>query len=172
MLKSEIRRRRELEIISKLDKGGIMTIDQLRAIDAGGLGAGGRHNALRVLREMEDSGMVASKRVGMKLFSSDIRSRFGFWEHTLMRNDFLIERDWFDICRMEIPIRVGGEIVLRADAGVFLNGEWLFIEVDRRQSRKANIQKIEKYKELKLNFMVVCYKERAGHFRGCMLHEC
>lgn len=81
-----------------------------------------------------------------------------------MRNDFLIEKGWFDICRMEIPIKRNGELILRADAGVQIDGKWLFIEVDRRQSKRANMEKVRKYTELGLDFIVVCYKERARHF--------
>ena len=154
MLKSEIRRIREDRILSQLDKGGIMTVEQLRKVTD--LGVGGRANALRVLREMERSGLVVSKHVGVKLFSSDLRSRFGFREHTLMRNDFLIDRGWFELCKVEVPIRKGGEVVLRADAGVFMQGEWLFIEIDRRQTRRANLAKFDIYKDLGLKFVVVC----------------
>lgn len=164
LIKSEIRRRREDRIVTQLDKLGVATVEQLRAVTD--LGRGGRANALRVLREMERDGFIVSKHVGVKLFSSDLRSRFGFWEHILMRNDFLIDRGWFEFARMEVPIRKGDEVVLRADAGIFLNGKWKFIEIDRRQSRRANIQKIEKYKELNLDVVFVCYEERKGHFEG------
>lgn len=157
-----------MDIISKLEKGKILTAEQLLRMDAGGLrsGGGGKKNVLRVMREMEADGLVSSKRVGTKLFG-EVGSRFGFWEHTLMRNDFLIDKGWFDVCQMEMPIRRngGGGVVVRCDAGVNIMGQWHFIEVDRRQEKRANIQKIEKYKELEdggvdFELWIICYSER------------
>lgn len=85
-----------------------------------------------------------------------------------MRNDFLISKGWFASSRMEIPIRSRGNIVLRADAGVLIEGEWLLIEVDRKRKKKDNIQKIEKYKELNVlgQLLVVCYEGRADFWRN------
>lgn len=165
MLVSERRKRRELDITSKLAKGRIMTGQQLWEVDAGGLRSGGGkvRNCMRVLREMEREGKVFSKRMNVKLFSLD--NKFGFWEHQLMLNDFLISRGWFDLCRMEVPIKRDGEIVLRADAGIFLNGEWFMIEVDRTQKKKVNLEKIGKYKELDIKFGVVCYPEREAFWK-------
>lgn len=169
--KAELRKKRELEILSKLDKGGIMTIDQLMALGAGGLDKGSRRNALRVLREMEKDGLVTSKNVGRKLFSSDKGSRFGNWEHTLMRNNFLIQRGVFDKCKMEIPVKRNGKVELVADAGWQDERGWILLEVDRKQKLKENRRKIKVYKELGVRFEVVCYKERTYMWKGCVVHE-
>lgn len=172
MLVSEKRKRRELEIISKLDKLQIAHVGQLMALNAGGLGEASRRNALRVLREMERDGYLDSKRIGVKLFrvrGGNDNFHGGMWEHTLLRNDFAIwmGREFFENCRFEVPIRAKGKEILRADIGILQGGEWIFYEIDRRQSKRANIQKIEKYKKLNLDFRVVCYRHRVGMWTGC-----
>lgn len=173
MLVSEKRRLRELEIMSILGKLQIAHVGHLMALNAGGLGESGRRNALRVLREMENDGYLDSKRVGVKLFRVSGGGSRGFhggmWEHTILRNDFVVwkGREFFENCRFEVPIRVRGKEVLRADIGIQKNGRWLFYEIDRLQKRSANILKIENYKKLNLDFKVVCYRDRLGMWSGC-----
>lgn len=167
MTVSEKRKKRELDIISKLAKGGVMTAEQLRKVNAGGLGNGGLRNVHRVLGEMERAGTVVSKRYDRKIYRLKEKGGFGMWEHTLMRNDFLIEKGWFRACRMEVPIKsADGEIVMKADAGINILGKWNFLEVDRRQDFRANREKIARYEQmlddgLKFDLWVVCYEERS-----------
>lgn len=156
-----------MAIIGALDKGGIMTARQLWQLDVGGLGSGSVRNCLRVLREMERDGILVSRHVGVKLFSLREKGlKFGFWEHRLLLIDFLIYRDWFDDSMLEVPIRVDGVEVLKADAGVLIDGKWHFIEVDRRQKLKANKEKIKRYRGLNnVNLWVVCDDVRVNFWK-------
>lgn len=166
MQKSELRKRRELEILRVIEKGQIMTAAQLRKLNVGRLGESSYRNTLRVLREMENDGHLMSKHVGMKLFSVNDGGRFGFWEHVLVRNDFLIWKGWFHSAFVERPLIVDDVEICRPDAIVVVNGEPLCIEVDRRQKKRTNIQKMEKYLEHNVKVGVVGYRTRLKEWPG------
>lgn len=162
MLKSEIRRVREQEILSKLDKFGILTVDHLRKMNVAGLGKSGRRNCLRILNEMESKGLVRSKKVGMKLFAVNGKG-FGHWEHTLLRNDFLVREGHWRNCKIEVPVKRNGKVELVADA--VIRGD-ICVEVDRMQKRSVNREKVKKYQELGVKVMAVCYRSRVDHWKG------
>lgn len=150
-----------------MGKFGVMSSHQVWRSGVAGLRGGGVRNTLRVLREMELDGLVVSERYACKVWAVG-GGGFGHWEHALVRNDFLLWKGWLWDCDIEVPVRKGGEVVLVADAAVRLNGDWLFIEVDRRQKKKANLEKVRTYGSLGVKFCVVCYRSRGGHFPGCV----
>lgn len=163
---SERRKRREVAILTALNKLGVANVEQLMKLNAGGLGNGGRRNALRVLSEMENDGFIDSKRVGVKLFCVKGRG-FGQWEHKLLRNDFVIWKGIFDKCRYEAKLKRNDVVRIVADVGVWSEQEgWTFYEIDRLQKKKTNLEKLKVYNDLGAleRLVVVCYKERAHHF--------
>lgn len=168
MTVSEIRKLRELEITSKLAEMGVATASQLRRLKVGGLERGGDRNALRVLGQMEKDGFLESRRYGVKVFG--VRGGgFGFWEHHLWRNEFLIWKGWGlkgQEIRFEVPIKVRGVEVLRADVGRLEDGLWTFLEVDRTQKPGGIREKVARYKELGLKLVVFCPKIR-GKYWDC-----
>src|SRR5699024_5477684 len=175
MLKSEIRKEREARILSKLNKLGVASVWELMRLNAGGLGEGGRRNALRVLNEMEEKQLVSSMRKEFKIYCIYGRG-FGHWEHRLMMNKFLIKKHLFDKAVIEPKIKINGtdfrpDFIIPKKSEPQTANDWLFFEVDRRQKKKANIEKIKRYKEFGLKFEVVCTPERAGMWRGCVINE-
>lgn len=150
-----------------MEKFGILTVDQMRKMNVGGFGESGRRNALRVLGEMEAYGLIISKHVGKKLFALP-GSRFGFWEHKEILVNYLIWKGYWKECRIEYPLMDGKKEIIRPDAIVGDPKDFTCIEVDRRQSKQANLQKIKIYEEYGIKFKVVCYRSRAGHFPGCV----
>lgn len=165
--KTELRRLRELEILTQLAKFGILTVSQMQGLNVAGFGSSGRRNVLRVLREMEEDGHIVSKHVGKKLFAMP-GSRFGLWEHRELLVDFLLWKGWADNCHVERPIMHNGVEVIRPDAVVTTSNGLLCIEVDRRQKLSVNKQKVLTYKELGLRMIAVCYRGRGHHFEGCV----
>lgn len=175
MLKSEIRKEREARILSKLNKLGVASVWELMRLNAGGLGEGGRRNALRVLNEMEEKQLVSSMRKEFKIYCIYGRG-FGHWEHRLMMNKFLIKKHLFDKAVIEPKIKINGtdfrpDFIIPKKSEPQTANDWLFFEVDRKQKKKANIEKIKRYKEFGLKFEVVCTPERAGMWRGCVINE-
>ena len=175
MLRSEVRKEREAKILSKLDKLGISSTYELIKLDAGGLGRGGRRNALRVLNEMEIKGLVDYTRKEFKLFCVKGRG-FGHWEHRMMMNKFLIKKGLFYKAHIEPTVTIN-KIEFRPDFIVPIHPEpqtpkdYIFYEVDRRQKKKANMEKIKRYKEFGLKFEVVCTAERVSMWKNCVINE-
>ena len=175
MLKSEIRKAREAKILSRLNKLGVASVWELMRLNAGGLGNGGRRNALRVLNEMEQKGLVDSMRKELKLFCIKDRG-FGHWEHRLMMNRFLIKKGLFDKAIIEPNIKINGiefrpDFIIPKVHDAKSATDYIYFEVDRRQKKKANLEKIQRYKEYKLKFEIVCTPERAYIWKGCVINE-
>ncbi|WP_200415926.1 hypothetical protein [Virgibacillus salexigens] len=175
MLKSEIRKEREAQILSRLNKLGVSGVWELMALNAGGLGSGGRRNAHRVLSEMEEKDLINSTRKEIKIFCVAGRG-FGHWEHRMMMNKFLIKKGLFDKAKIEPQVKINGQ-EFRPDFMIPLVNnpktakEWAYFEVDRKQKKKANLEKIQRYKEFGLRLEVVCTPERASMWKGCVIHE-
>lgn len=176
MLRSEIRKQREAKILSQLAKLGISSVYELMKLNAGNLGHGGRMNALRVLNEMENKGLVDSVQKERKLFCVKGRG-FGHWEHRLMMNKFLIKKGLLHKAKIEPTITLNG-IKFRPDFVIPIKNDptkptdYIYYEVDNRQKKKVNMDKIERYKKLNLRFEVVCTAERKNMWKGCVIHEC
>ncbi|GGJ48372.1 hypothetical protein [Virgibacillus salexigens] len=175
MLKSEIRKEREAQILSRLNKLGVSGVWELMRLDVSNLGKSGRHNALRVLNGMEKKGLVDSMTKEVKIFCVAGRG-FGHWEHRMMMNKFLIKKGLFEKAKIEPQVKINGQD-FRPDFMIPLVNnpktakEWAYFEVDRKQKRKANLEKIQRYKEFGLRLEVVCTPERASMWKGCVIHE-
>lgn len=156
------------DICMKLDKFDVLTIKQLRNINAGDLGNTGDRNILRVMERLVKEGYVEKKRYGFNLYA--LRGRgFGNWEHKFMRNEYLIWKGVWNKARVEVPIIWKGREYLRADAHWVENGRDKFLEVDRRQKKKVNLEKIRKYKEIGAQFEVLTYRSRGRMWQGCVV---
>lgn len=163
--KTEMRRIRENQILSQLDKFGVMTVDHFQKMNIAGFGSSGKRNVLRVLGEMEKDGLIYSKHVGKKLFSTS--RNFGYWEHRLLLIDFIVFKGYWKNCHIERPLMSKGVEVIKPDCIITEGDRMLCIEVDRRQKKVTNLQKVKRYKELGLQLVVVCYKDRSDHFPNC-----
>ncbi|APC48943.1 hypothetical protein BME96_12395 [Virgibacillus halodenitrificans] len=175
MLKSEIRKEREARILSRLNKLGVASAWELMRLNAGGLGEGGRRNALRILNEMTEKGLLECSRKEIKIFCVAGRG-FGHWEHRMMMNKFLIIRGLFDKAKIEPTVTINGKefrpdfMVPRVSDPKTAN-DYVYYEVDRKQKKKANLEKIQRYKELGLRFEIICSPERVRMWKGCVVHE-
>ncbi len=175
MLKSEIRKEREARILSRLNKLGVSSVWELMRLNAGGLAEGGRRNALRVLNEMEEKELVASMRKEIKIYCVTGRG-FGHWEHRMMMNKFLIKKGLFDKAIIEPKIKIN-DIEFRPDFIIAKTPDpktatdYVYFEVDRKQKKKANLEKIERYKKFGLKFEVICSMERVSMWKGCVINE-
>lgn len=175
MLKSEIRKEREARILSRLNKLGVASVWELMRLNVGGLGESGRRNALRVLNEMEEKGLVDSVRKEIKIFCVKDRG-FGHWEHRMMMNKFLIKKGLFDKAKIEPNIKINGidfrpDFIIPRTPNPKEANDWLYFEVDRKQKKKANLEKIQRYREFGLKFEVVCSPERSNQWKGCVINE-
>ena len=175
MLKSEIRKSREAKILSRLNKLGVASVWELIRLNAGGLGNGGRRNAFRVLNEMEQKGLVDSMRKEIKLFCVKGRG-FGHWEHRIMMNRFLIKKGLFDKAIIEPNIKINGmefrpDFIIPCVPNPETAADYIYYEVDRKQKKKANLEKVQRYKDLKLKFEVICTPERVSHWKGSVINE-
>lgn len=175
MLKSEIRKEREAKILSRLNKLGVSGVWELMTLNVSGLGEGGRRNALRILNEMEEKGLVDSTRKEIKIYCVKGRG-FGHWEHRMMMNKFLIKKGIFDKAKIEPTVTINGkefrpDFMIPRKHDAKSAADYVYYEVDRRQKKKANLEKMQRYKELGLRFEVVCSPERVNMWRGCVIHE-
>lgn len=175
MLKSEIRKKREQEIILSLNKLGIMTCDMFMKLNISGLGESSKRNTLRVLNRMVKDGFLDEKRKDVKMFVVKGRG-FGYYEHDLMRNKFIINKGMYKRVRIEPNIKIGNDQFRPDFIYPIVNNaktekDWCFYEVDRTQKMKVNYEKIERYKRLGLRFEVICPSHRIQLWKGCVVHE-
>lgn len=174
MKKSEIRKLREMEIIQLLNKLGVADVEIMKRLNVSGLGKTTNRNVLRVLNKMVDDGLLDSMRREIKIFSVAGRG-FGHWEHRLLMNKFIVRKGYFHKARIEKKVKINHEVFV-PDFYVPLvvhpgsPADFVFYEVDRRQKKKANDKKIERYKRLGLKFEVVCSAERKYMWKGCVVN--
>jgi hypothetical protein len=83
------------------------------------------------------------------------------WEHTVMKNDIYIHFDKPKLWSNENPI-VTPEFTLVPDAIFSVKGQQYFLEVDREQKMKTNIEKLLQYKRFK--DMELWQKRNGGRF--------
>ncbi|WP_139343319.1 hypothetical protein [Virgibacillus siamensis] len=125
---------------------------------------------------MEERGLVDSVKKEQKIFCVKGRG-FGHWEHRMMINKFLIKNGLLHKAKIEPTITVKG-IVFKPDFVIPITDDpknqhdYIYYEVDRKQKKKANMDKIERYKKLNLQFEVICTPERKNMWKGCKIHEC
>lgn len=175
MRKSELRRIREGKIISSLNKLGVADIRLIKRLNISNLGITSDRNVLRVMNRMVDDGLLDSVRKEIKLYAIKGRG-FGHYEHRMMMNEFLVYKGLFYKAKIEPKIKLGGDIfkpdfiVPRVD-NPKNEQDWTFYEVDRRQKKKANMLKIERYKRLGLHFEVVCKPERNYMWKDCIINN-
>lgn len=175
MRKSEKRKIREQKIISSLNKLGVADVEIIKRLNIDGLGNTSDRNVLRVLNRMVDDGLLDTKRKEVKLFTIHGRG-FGNYEHRLMMNRFLVRKGLFYKARIEPKIKIGSEVFQPDFIVPFKNGilkpeDFIYYEVDRKQKKKANLQKIERYKRLGLKFEVICTSDRSYMWKDCVIHE-
>lgn len=175
MLKSKIRKLREQEIISLLNKLRVVDVEMIQNVNVSNLGNTSRRNVLRVLNEMVKDGLLDTIRSEVKLYSVKGRG-FGHLEHTLMMNRFLIKNGLFHKARIEPKIKINDiefipDFIVPKVDNPKNQYDWVFYEVDRKQKKRANILKIERYKEMGLTFEVVCSPERNYMWNGCKINN-
>lgn len=131
---------------------------------------GGERNAQRILRRMERDRSIACTRRECKVYylSNRGKERIGSNQsklgrnkirHTLLRNDLYIKLGMPDNWETEVPINIGGETILIADAMYEKDGRYIFVEIDNVQTMRTNYDKIKRYKELSTTF----FKQRGQH---------
>jgi DNA-binding transcriptional ArsR family regulator len=96
-----------------------------------------------------------SKR-GAELMGVEYLHGWSLVNHRIMRNWILLHEPR---CRIETQIRIG-DISLTPDA-IIQSTVWKFVEVDRTQKWKANIDKLERYAALKEKG---AFQKKYGHF--------
>jgi hypothetical protein len=67
------------------------------------------------------------------------------WEHVVMKNDIYIHFDKPKLWANEIQL-VNPEFTIIPDASFSVKGQQYFLEVDREQKMKANMEKLLQYK--------------------------
>lgn len=175
MRKSEIRRQREQEIISSLNKLGIADVEIVKRLNISNLGETSDRNVLRVLNKMVDDGLLDCMRKDIKLFTIKGKG-FGHYEHRLLMNRFLVRKGLFHKARIEPKIKIGNDsfqpdFIVPMKDGILTAKDYIYYEVDRRQKRKANMLKIDRYNRLGLKFEIVCPSDRTYMWKGCVIHE-
>lgn len=153
--------RREQILLSLGNKLGFATRKQLQAIHS----LGGQKNASRILNDMKEYLHVKKGREHVYYLNQKGRELIGCdkelkWtiqaEHYLLRNDMYIyfncPSDWRIEQKIKFRYQVEKglkETALVPDATFTVNNQFYFVEVDRTQSMKENIQKIKQYSLLK-----------------------
>ena len=166
---------RERKIVSLLDKLKVVDVELFMMCNVDGLGNTSRRNVLRVLNRMVEDGILDEKRIDVKMYCLK-GVGFGYWEHRLLMNKFIVGNGLLNRVRIEPLVSVKG-VEFRPDFIVPIVskpqglGDWKFYEVDRRQKRKVNHEKIERYKRLGLKFEVVCERDRNYMWKGCVINN-
>jgi hypothetical protein len=96
-----------------------------------------------------------SKR-GAELMGVEYLHGWSLLDHRIMRNWILLKESRFEI---ERAMDIGGKVI-RPDA-IIIGSVWKFVEVDRTQKWKANIDKLERYAAIKKNR---AFQKKYGHF--------
>lgn len=143
------------KILLSLGRLNFATRDQLQKIED----LKGDRNAHRILFEMEKDKLINSVRYDKKIYylssrggerigTSNIRLKRNQIKHNLMRNDLYIKLNTPESWQKEAPVIINGKTVLISDARYKNQGKYVFVEIDNKQSMRANYDKIKKYKEV------------------------
>lgn len=170
----ERHRKRQGIILSYLNKLGILDIDMIMKLNIDGLGDTTKRNVLRVMQNLEERGLIKSVRKEVKLFML-IDRKYSHIEHRLMMNRFICNNGYYHTVKLEPLIKISGEefrpdfVVPKID-NPKLATDWKYFEVDRTQKKNVNMQKAKRYKDLGLQFEVVCGIERVYMWKGFVYH--
>lgn len=154
-MQTAMRMQREEKILLSLDKLTYATREQLQIIND----LKGDRNAHRILHRMEKDKTLKSIRKDRKIYylSNKGKEQIGsnqsdlkkdMIQHTLMRNDLYIKLGMPNDWKVEVPLKIDGEVILICDAMFSKNGEYHFVEIDNTQSMRTNFDKIKKYKKM------------------------
>lgn len=171
---SKKHRERTGMILSYLNKLGVMDVDMIQLLDIDGLGKTGKRNVLRIMQGLEEMGYIQSMRKDVKLFML-VDSKFTHIEHRLMMNRYLCKNGLVGKARIEPKVKVN-DVEFRPDFMIPKNDnaksatDWRYFEVDRTQKRVVNMQKVQRYKDLGLQFEIVCGVERVYMWKGFVYH--
>lgn len=143
------------QILLRLSDLTYSTSDQLRIIN----NLGSNRNARKTLYEMEQERYIKSVLYKKKIYyvsnkgsdfigKGNTRLNRSEIDHVLMRNDLYIKLNMPKSWKKEAPIIINGDVVLISDARYKSQGRHHFVEVDNKQSMRANYDKIKKYKEV------------------------
>lgn len=167
-------KKRQGIILSYLSKIRVLDVEMIMQLDIDGLGKTGKRNILRVMQSLEDKGLVKSVRKEVKLFFLP-DGKLTYLEHRLLMNRYLCKNGLVNVARIEPNVKVNG-VEFRPDFMIPKvpdpkeAKDWKFFEVDRTQKKSVNIQKVKRYKELGLQFEIVCGMERAYMWKGYVYH--
>jgi hypothetical protein len=157
---------RDYAILTTLALLDMATRSQLQQIHH----LGSNRNATRVLKNLEKylnhfrevENVYYLNKLGRELVgSTKVVQKTLQWEHTVMKNDIYIHFDKPKLWSNENPI-VTPEFTLVPDAIFSVKGQQYFLEVDREQKMKTNIEKLLQYKRFK--DMELWQKRNGGRF--------
>lgn len=92
-----------------------------------------------------------------------------------MMNRFLCKHNLVNIAKIEPTITIENEefrpdfIVPKTNNPKFAD-DWKYYEVDRTQKKSVNMQKVKRYKDLGLQFEIVCGVERVYMWKEYVYH--
>ena len=143
------------KILSSLDRLEFATLKHLQRLHD----LKSYDNAYRILREMEQEGLVLTEKREHKIYylSKDGKIMIGsekefppkrLIEHTLMRNDFYLFLDCPPSWEIERPVRTSAFEIIPDVTFKDRNGIPIFVEIDNKMSMRDNRKKINNYKNL------------------------
>lgn len=165
---------RVAKILSYLNKFGVLDVEMIQRLNIDGLGNTTKRNVLRVMDNLEKDGYIKSKRHYVKLFMLTDYT-ITHLDHRLMMNRFIIKNGYAKKAIIEPNVKINGEsfrpdfMIPKVDEPK-LASDWKYFEVDRKQKKKTNMQKIQRYKDYGLQFEVVCGIERTYMWKGYVYH--
>lgn len=170
----EKRKKRIGMILSYLNKLGVMDVDMIMKMNIDGLGDTGKRNVLRVMQRLEDDGYIKSVRKERKLYMLK-DNVYKNVNHRLMMNRFLVNHGYVNVVKIEPKMIVNGvkfqpDFIIPKVSNPKKASDWRYFEVDRTQKKKVNMDKVKRYKDLGLNFEIVCGVERVYMWKGYVYH--
>ncbi len=171
---SSQRKNRISKILLNLNKLGILDVEMIQKLNIDGLGNTSKRNVLRVMHDLEKEGYIKSIRNEVKLFTLPDQ-KITHLEHRLMMNRFIVNNGYVNIAQIEPSVKINGE-TFKPDFMIPKIKEpkkatdWKYFEVDRKQKKKTNMEKIQRYKNFGLQFEVVCGIERSYMWKGYVYH--
>lgn len=153
MSKTDEKNQRHDRILSSLDELGFLTTEQIRQVHS----LGSTRNTTRIMHDLHDYVNVfrdvenvyyLNKKGADRVGSSTVRDKTMQYRHFLMRNEMYLHYRCPSSWRVEVPIQ-GGIINIIPDVLFKKQGKFAFIEIDHTQKMNINIQKLNRYKELK-----------------------
>ena len=171
---SKQNKNRIAKILSHLNSLGVLDVEMIQQLNIDGLGETTKRNVLRVMDNLEKEGYIKSIRHGVKLFMLP-DYKLTYIDHRLMINRFIVNNGYNKVARIEPTVKINGEqfkpdFMIPKVQNPKLATDWKYFEVDRKQKKKTNMQKIQRYKDFGLQFEVVCGIERTYMWKGYVYH--